>query len=264
MACFNTPPGSSRGASIEGRFRPSSLSSPALRGAPPHTHPFRPDHQQFPFHCLPPPKDRPRSIQQSPGYTRCANHIAPPQKNKQRQRKQHPRASTTEDTNQPAEAANYQKQHLQTQHNDQTSISTKEKAEGKKLFEYIPWFFYTTLATTTLLGCSMLPDCGNAQFGIIPARATLALFDFTSAFNSFHCWFFAILNCSETLWFLLNSVRALYFFNFTVTHANGEVILLFLVMFGVLQGCPMSAFLFDLALDPILNAMQACLPDIVL
>ena len=55
----------------------------------------------------------------------------------------------------------------------------------------------------------------------------------------------------------MNLCTGLYFFNLAVFFHSAKLIAVLAITSGVLQGCPLPAYLFDLAVDPLLRAMVA-------
>ena len=88
----------------------------------------------------------------------------------------------------------------------------------------------------------------------------LAFYDFAAAFPSVaHKWILAVLRArSFPTWFIA-FVECLYFRNTAYTPHNGTLLFCFIFQSGVLQGCPASAFLFNLSLDPFLCAFEKAL-----
>jgi len=83
--------------------------------------------------------------------------------------------------------------------------------------------------------------------------AVTTFFDFTAAFPSVsHAWLFQVLKSIRMPRGLLYLVKAMYLDNRAYVSLNGSVKYLFTVTAGVLQGCPLSAALFNFALDPLL------------
>ena len=102
----------------------------------------------------------------------------------------------------------------------------------------------------------MAPDAGLQ-------RPLLALFDFGAAFPSlYHAWLLACLDHAGLPLGALNICIAAYTivqaFARTVSNPN---MLLFLIMRGVLQGCPFSGTIFVIALDPFLCLFELALQD---
>ncbi len=104
----------------------------------------------------------------------------------------------------------------------------------------------------------------------------LPLFDFCAAFPSvIHQWIFCCLRHRGFPRGLINFVLAIYHNAAAYTFDGGVLSWLFDFGSGVLQGCPASAFLFNIALDPFLNyltthisprsgILRACADDMVL
>ena len=87
--------------------------------------------------------------------------------------------------------------------------------------------------------------------------ALLAFFDFASAFPSvLHGWIMLVLKARGFPVGFINFIHCLYWMNSAVTFCNGGMQLLFWYLSGVLQGCPASAFIFDMRLDPFLAAFH--------
>jgi len=83
--------------------------------------------------------------------------------------------------------------------------------------------------------------------------AISTFFDFTAAFPSVsHAWLFQVLRAIRLPVGLLSLVKAMYLDNRAYSSLNGSLQYLFTVSAGVLQGCPLSAALFNFALDPLL------------
>ena len=108
--------------------------------------------------------------------------------------------------------------------------------------------------------------------GLIP---TLPLYDFEAAFPSVdHEWIFLVLAAVRMPVFFINLCRAMYANARAVTHTYMGLVIVLEFLSGVLQGCPGSAFLFNLALDPFLisfdlelkkkkaGLLRACADDI--
>jgi len=92
--------------------------------------------------------------------------------------------------------------------------------------------------------------------------ALLALFDFAAAFPSIlHGWIMLVLEARRFPRGFINFISCLYWMNSAVTFCNGKMQLLFWYLSGVLQGCPASAFIFDLCLDPFLAAFDDVIPS---
>jgi len=91
--------------------------------------------------------------------------------------------------------------------------------------------------------------------------ALLAFFDFASAFPSIlHGWIMLVLEARRFPRGFISFIECLYWMNAAVTFCNGKMQLLFWYLSGVLQGCPASAFIFDLCLDPFLAAFDSVIP----
>jgi len=87
--------------------------------------------------------------------------------------------------------------------------------------------------------------------------AILAFFDFAAAFPSvFHQWIFLVLEYRGFPSGFIDFIRSLYFLNAVYYCSGDSNTFLYWIASGVLQGCPASAFLFDCALDPFLEAFS--------
>ena len=81
----------------------------------------------------------------------------------------------------------------------------------------------------------------------------LSLFDFSAAFPSVsHAWIRAVLVCIQFPPRLLRLFDALYQDSEAYWECGGFVHWLFKVVSGVLQGCPLSATIFNWSVDPFL------------
>ena len=98
--------------------------------------------------------------------------------------------------------------------------------------------------------------------GLLHSMPLLLLFDFAAAFPSVaHAWIFNVLlliNMPEGLYDL---ICALYKCNmaYMCTPAGNKFI--FMILWGVLQGCPLSGSLFVMAIDPLLHMFRIMLED---
>ena len=90
----------------------------------------------------------------------------------------------------------------------------------------------------------------------------LAFFDFMAAFPSIiHGWIFAALKSRNMPEWFTNLVLAIYYRASAHAYVNGVQTFLFYFLSGVLQGCPASAFLFNIAVDPFLFAFEKILRE---
>ena len=84
--------------------------------------------------------------------------------------------------------------------------------------------------------------------------------DFGAAFPSvLHQWMWLVLEHRKLPSRFIRFFQAIYKNAAAVTIHNGDVVILIRFLSGVLQGCPASAMLFNLALDPSLAAFERCL-----
>ncbi len=100
---------------------------------------------------------------------------------------------------------------------------------------------------------------GAGNIALIPI---LALFDFATAFPSvIHDWIFLNLQHRNfPAWFTC-LIRSIYKDAAAYCFKNGILSLMFYFYSGVLQGCPASAFLFNIALDPFLTLFHNALRE---
>ena len=85
----------------------------------------------------------------------------------------------------------------------------------------------------------------------------LAFYDFAAAFPSIaHAWIFLALEARRFPAWFVNAMKGIYHKAAAYANSGGELTFLFEFLSGVLQGCPASAFLFNISLDPFLEAMD--------
>jgi hypothetical protein len=90
----------------------------------------------------------------------------------------------------------------------------------------------------------------------------LAFFDFSAAFPSmFHGWIHATVKSRNFPVGARNFLKCLFAFNGAFARIENELLFLYWYASGVLQGCPASAFCFDISLDPFLEAFQKEIAD---
>jgi hypothetical protein len=88
----------------------------------------------------------------------------------------------------------------------------------------------------------------------------LIFFDFCAAFPSVaHALIFLVFNAIGLPEGLINYFRALYADNLCFGCFEGEFILLYSILSGIIQGCPASGTIFVLVVDPFLRLLKACL-----
>jgi hypothetical protein len=86
----------------------------------------------------------------------------------------------------------------------------------------------------------------------------LAFYDFAAAFPSVaHAWIFLVLEARKFPDWFVNSMRGIYHKAAAFADCGGDLVFLFEFLSGVLQGCPASAFLFNVSLDPFLEALES-------
>jgi hypothetical protein len=82
----------------------------------------------------------------------------------------------------------------------------------------------------------------------------LAFTDFGAAFPSLiHRWLFTVMKFSCLPTGLNNFIAGIHFFVIGVGKANSQVMALFVILSGVVQGCPLASLCFVVAFDPFLN-----------
>jgi len=85
----------------------------------------------------------------------------------------------------------------------------------------------------------------------------LVLFDYAAAFPSvIHMWIRMVLHAVQAPTALIYAFEHIYFSNIAIMKANGTFMEMFDVTRGVLQGDPLSAMFFNLAIDPLLWAFS--------
>jgi len=83
----------------------------------------------------------------------------------------------------------------------------------------------------------------------------MVLFDFATAFPSIvHEWIFLVLEARGLPKGLIDFFQCVYFLNCALTSIGNSDTFLLWYFSGVLQGCPGSAFIFNVILDPLLAA----------
>ena len=95
---------------------------------------------------------------------------------------------------------------------------------------------------------SMRASDHNSQASLNRSRhvSILAFFDFVAAFPSlFHDWIFLVLSRRRIPLWYCNLITAIYWLASAYGNSNGTYVFLFWYLAGVLQGCPASAFMFD-------------------
>ena len=105
--------------------------------------------------------------------------------------------------------------------------------------------------------------------------AVLAFFDFAAAFPSVaHAWLFLVVQYADPPKWVANFIKNLYSFNMTFHMTSSGAEFLFYIWSGVLQGCPLSATLFLMCVNPFLlhfdltlnrselGVVRACADDI--
>ncbi len=100
----------------------------------------------------------------------------------------------------------------------------------------------------------------NRKHNVNSLPAILALFDFVAALPSvFQEFIILVLEMRKFQIGFIDFVKSLYSRNYGIFRQSGVECFLFWITSGVLQGCPASAFLFDVVLDPILEAFEEAL-----
>ena len=95
-------------------------------------------------------------------------------------------------------------------------------------------------------------------FGAAGRGAPLAFFDFAAAFPSvMHSWIMIVIEQNSTPDGFRQIIRAMYGFVECGTVPEGAYFFMYLILSGVLQGCPLSGLIFAMAVDPFLNKFVA-------
>ena len=106
---------------------------------------------------------------------------------------------------------------------------------------------------------SIIKALGN--FNHFNDEAALALWDFQAAFPSVtHAWIQAVFRFYGFPEGFLHFLSALLFHNFAIFSGNGPNIFLYLILAGIVQGCPSAGSCFAIAADPFFYLL-ACLQD---
>ena len=86
----------------------------------------------------------------------------------------------------------------------------------------------------------------------------LVLFDFAAAFPSVaHSYLFLTLTAMHFPIGYINHVKNLYSNNHAYYKQDGNSTFIFIIVTGILQGCPLSGLLFAVAIDPFLRHLQS-------
>ena len=88
--------------------------------------------------------------------------------------------------------------------------------------------------------------------GLVNSLPFLLLWDFASAFPSVaHAWLFSVLEAIKLWRGFITGIRNLYAGNKAFGQSGGFMIFMFMIVSGVLQGCPLSGTLFVLVIGRI-------------
>ena len=103
----------------------------------------------------------------------------------------------------------------------------------------------------------------NAQVPLqLPDIPLLTLYDFCAAFPSIvHNYIFMVLVAAGLPTGLINFFRALYHNNRCFATFDGEVIFLYKILSGIIQGCPASGTVFVICVDPFLRLLNEVVKD---
>ena len=92
-------------------------------------------------------------------------------------------------------------------------------------------------------------------------HAVKAFFDFKAAFPSIiHKWIFRCLRARGIPEWLCKFFECIYWMNGAFGRSHGAKVFLFWYLSGVLQGCPGSGLLFNIAIDPFLFNFEEVIP----
>ena len=97
---------------------------------------------------------------------------------------------------------------------------------------------------------------------LINSMPLLLLFDYAAAFPSVaHTWILLILTFLKIPTGLFSLVKALYHRNLAYLGSQEGLVFMFVVLSGVLQGCPLSGSLFVIVIDPLLHMFKTQLEN---
>ena len=101
--------------------------------------------------------------------------------------------------------------------------------------------------------------------GMVNSLPFLLLWDFASAFPSVaHAWLFSVLDAIKLWRGFVTGIRNLYSGNKAYGQSGGVMVFMFMIVSGVLQGCPLSGTLFVLVIDPLLWSFKKKLSSTVI
>ena len=107
-----------------------------------------------------------------------------------------------------------------------------------------------------------MSDLSIKKLGLVSTIPIMLLFDFAAAFPSVrHKWLMFILLKIKLPRGLRNALKLMYTDNEAYVESNGELMWLFSVLAGVLQGCPLSGSLFVICIDPLLFLFKKKVED---
>ena len=93
-----------------------------------------------------------------------------------------------------------------------------------------------------------------SELAVLTQIPILTFFDFAAAFPSVaHAWMWAVLHILLIPDGLLNAIKTLYKDNRVFCNIGGAAQFMFMILSGVLQGCPFSGTLFVIIMDPIMH-----------
>ena len=107
-----------------------------------------------------------------------------------------------------------------------------------------------------------MKDLAIAKEGLASFIPVVLLFDFAAAFPSVaHAWMFCVLKHIRIPKGLLVAIKLLYEDNQAFMACGDQLLWLYLIVSGVLQGCPLSGSLFVVTIDPLLALFKKKLED---
>jgi hypothetical protein len=90
----------------------------------------------------------------------------------------------------------------------------------------------------------------------------LSLWDFMAAFPSVkHGWLLAVIEAAGFPSGWMNIIKAKYSLVRTFARCDNDLLFLYWILSGVLQGCPLSGMLFAFAIDPFLRKLSSEVDD---
>ena len=96
-----------------------------------------------------------------------------------------------------------------------------------------------------------------ANLGFFPLETILALWDFLAAFPSLrHAWVLLVFRMYGFPSGFCRFLEALLFHNFAIFSSRGVQVFLYLILAGIVQGCPSAGMMFAVAADPFFKELK--------